>query len=66
MQVWFSNRRARSKKLTIPTQDETNTIPAFPTSPITDTKPYSMSDNIFDPTITSSPSTSMFNIDWLL
>jgi len=68
IQIWFSNRRARTRKSpasyssTIPvsnfTNDEENTIPSFLASPVMDVKPFSMPDPVFDPTITSSPSPS--------
>ncbi|CAF1276576.1 unnamed protein product, partial [Adineta steineri] len=60
LQIWFSNRRARTRKTTaISTssivKDEENTIPSFLASPVMDMKPYSTTTNIFDPTVTSSP-----------
>jgi len=54
IQTWFSNRRARSKKSTS-TNNEENEMPSFLTSPVIDTKPFPINDNVFDPTITSSP-----------
>ncbi len=74
IQTWFSNRRARSKKTTTTTtysstistppsiNDEENTIPSFLPSPVIDMKSLSINDNVFDPTITSSPSISMFEL----
>jgi hypothetical protein len=71
IQTWFSNRRARNKKTTTYSStistppsinDEENTIPSFLPSPVIDMKSLSINDNVFDPTITSSPSISMFEL----
>lgn len=60
IQVWFSNRRVRSKKSTVSSISSIeNEIPSFLASPIMDVKPYPINDNVFDPTVTSSPSISM-------
>jgi hypothetical protein len=62
IQIWFSNRRARTRKSTIAspsaTNHEENELPSFLTSPNIDIKPYPIDENVFDPTITSSPSMS--------
>ncbi|CAF4527967.1 unnamed protein product [Rotaria socialis] len=68
IQIWFSNRRARTRKVTTTnlssastsnyTNDEENTIPCFLESPVMDMKPFLMPDNVFDPSITSSPSSN--------
>ncbi|CAF1108778.1 unnamed protein product [Adineta steineri] len=63
LQVWFSNRRARQKKTatTISTYNEENTVPSCFTPSTFDTKPYTMNDNMFDPMITSSPTTNYWS-----
>ncbi|CAF3615803.1 unnamed protein product [Rotaria sordida] len=68
IQIWFSNRRARTRKASTSntsnlsasnlTNDEENAIPSFLESPVMDMKPFLMSDTVFDPSITSSPSSS--------
>jgi hypothetical protein len=62
IQIWFSNRRARTRKSTMPppstSKHEENEVSSFLTSPNIDIKPYSIDENIFDPTVTSSPSMS--------
>ncbi|CAF3633652.1 unnamed protein product [Adineta steineri] len=63
LQVWFSNRRARQKKTmsTVSTYNEENTVPACLTPSTFDTKSYTMNDNMFDPMITSSPTTNYWS-----
>lgn len=61
IQVWFSNRRARNRKTITSTHTDENTLPPCLASPVANTKPFFMDDYVFDPTITSSPSTGMFN-----
>ena len=66
IQIWFSNRRARTRKSTAPASpfagassslhDDENMLSSLLGSPVMDIKPYPMSENVFDPTITSSPS----------
>lgn len=62
IQVWFSNRRVRSKKSTVSTassiKNEENEMPSFLASPLMDVKP----DNVFEPSVTSSPSISMWKL----
>ncbi|CAF1012937.1 unnamed protein product [Rotaria sordida] len=71
IQIWFSNRRARTRKASTSntsnlsasnlTNDEENAIPSFLESPVMDMKPFLMSDTVFDPSITSSPSSSYWS-----
>jgi hypothetical protein len=73
LQIWFSNRRARTRKSTtstysstisasLLTNNEENEIPSSLTSPVMDMKPFPINDNVFNPTITSSPSISMCKV----
>ncbi|CAF4028530.1 unnamed protein product [Rotaria sp. Silwood2] len=71
IQVWFSNRRARTRKVsvsnspTLPasnlTHDEENNIPSFLEASVMDTKPFLMTDTVFDPSVTSSPSSNYWS-----
>ena len=61
IQIWFSNRRARTKKSTMATpppstMQEENEVP--PVSPDIDIKSYPVNEHAFDPMMTSSPSMS--------
>ena len=62
LQIWFSNRRARSRKTTasipVAIEHEEEEVPSFLPSTTMDVKPYPVHENTFDPMITSSPSMS--------
>ncbi|UJR27599.1 hypothetical protein I4U23_008880 [Adineta vaga] len=63
IQIWFSNRRARTRKGSTVSagnifKDEENTLPTYLPPQLTDVKPMTMPDIAFDPTITSSPTSN--------
>ena len=64
LQIWFSNRRARSRKTTASIPPAINQsdeqIPYFLPSTSMDIKPQPMHETMFNPTITSSPSMSSY------
>ena len=52
--IWFSNRRARSKKLastSSPVMNDENELPTFLTSPVMEVKPYPITEHVYDPSI---------------
>lgn len=60
LQIWFSNRRARSRKSTVCSpasiEPEEEEVPSFLPPTTMDVKPYPVHENMFDPMMTSSPS----------
>ncbi|CAF0720901.1 unnamed protein product [Adineta ricciae] len=58
LQIWFSNRRARKQKTARSVSNEENIMPTYETSAVPETAAYAVNDPVFDPRITSSPSTN--------
>lgn len=69
IQIWFSNRRARNRKATTVQEgspkvvnNEENLVSTFLATPPMEMNVYTQNENGFDPSVTSSPSSSKSSV----